>query len=277
MDVTGALRAALERRDVDAVTAALRSHPEFATATFTGWPGHRGVSALGYLTMLRCDTAHDVWRDVPGTGPVAQALLRHGAPLEGVAGERETPLITAASYGDAEVAQVLVAAGAELDAHSAPDSGGVPGETALMHAAVFGMTDVVDVLVRAGARVEGLIEAAAAGDVTAWLTPQSSPDERLLALIVAADHERLAVIDALLDCGTPVDAEDPAFGRQALRLAAANGRPAGVRHLLDRGADPNHRDPVERRTALEWCRRHNQADGTRHERVAALLEPVTTG
>jgi hypothetical protein len=45
---------------------------------------------------------------------------------------------------------VLINAGADIDAISAPDSGGVPSGTALQHAAVFGMTEVVDVLVAAG-------------------------------------------------------------------------------------------------------------------------------
>ena len=60
--------------------------------------------------------------------------------------------MTAASYGDAEVARALVEAGADLEARAADDAGGVPGGSALLHAAVFGMTDIVDVLVGAGAR-----------------------------------------------------------------------------------------------------------------------------
>ncbi|MFG1626107.1 hypothetical protein [Kribbella sp. NPDC049227] len=62
---------------------------------------------------------------------------------------------------------------------------------------------------------------------------------------MSADHQRLAVIDALLEVGTPVDAEDAVWGRQALRVAAGNGRVDGVRHLLEHGSDPNHRDPEQ--------------------------------
>jgi hypothetical protein len=47
---------------------------------------------------------------------------------------------------------VLIDTGADIEAMSAPGSGGVPNGTALQHAAVFGMTDVVDVLVAAGPR-----------------------------------------------------------------------------------------------------------------------------
>ena len=191
--------------------------------------------------------------------------------MDGDPGDKETPLITAASYGDAEVAKVLIDAGADVNAHSAPNSGGVPGGSALLHAAVFGVTDVLDLLVEAGAEVTSLEEAAAAGDITGWLTPQSDPQARIRALVFAADHQRLPVIDQLIDTGTPVDAFDEVWGRQALRIAAQNGRPASVRRLLDHGADPNLRDK-EGRTALDWCRsEQRQLESPGHQEVKAIL------
>jgi ankyrin repeat protein len=42
--------------------------------------------------------------------------------------------MTAASYGDAEVAEVLIEAGADIEARASTDAGGGPGGTALMHA-----------------------------------------------------------------------------------------------------------------------------------------------
>src|SRR5215471_3324162 len=88
-----------------------------------------------------------------GVEPVARMLVELGAPIEGDPRDRETPLITAASYGDVDVARVLIEAGADIDALAAPDSGGVPGGSALLHAAVFGFTDIVDLLVEHGAVV----------------------------------------------------------------------------------------------------------------------------
>ena len=217
------------------------------------------------------------WRDVAGAGALARALIEAGAPVNGDPGEKETPLITAASYGDAEVAQVLITAGADLEATAADDAGGVPGGTALLHAAVFGVTDVLDVLLFAGASVHSIEEAAAAGDTFGWLRPDTPAQARVRALVMAADHERLGAIDELLAAGTPIDANDEVWGRQALRVAAQNARVASVEHLLARGADPNVRDPQDQRTALEWSRRARAGvtDGRAHDRVEAILRAAT--
>ena len=234
-------------------------------------------ATLSDVAMLRYDTRRRVWRDVPSAAAMARRLLAAGAPVDGSPDDRETPLITAASYGDAGVAKVLIEAGADLDRTARADAGGVPGGTALLHAAVFGMTDVLDLLVAAGATVGGIEEAAAASDVTDWLKPETPADAKLRALVMAADHERLDVIDQLLAADTPVDGIDPAFGGHALRTAATNGRPASVGHLLARGADPNLKDE-NGNTPLDLCRqqRREHEDRTGHDLVEAILAPRTT-
>jgi hypothetical protein len=98
------------------------------------------------------------------------------------------------------------------------------------------MTPVLDLLVAAGARVHGIEEAAAAGDLSGRLASDTPLEARIRALVMAADHERLGVIDELLAAGTPIDATDAVFGRQAMRTARENGREASVAHLLARGA-----------------------------------------
>ena len=235
-----ARREILSDRDVTRLGELLAGDPALAARSLEQWCDHpKGARPLGFVAMLRFDAPRlGLTGDLPGTGAVARALLAAGAPPDGEPGDPETPLITAASYGDADVARALIEAGADLEAVAAPDAGGVPGGTAVLHAAVFGMTAVLDVLVAAGARIRGIEEAAAAGDVTGWLTAETPPDARVRALVMAADHERLAVIDELLDAGTPIDAVDPAFGGQALRTATENGRSASIEHLLARGADP---------------------------------------
>ena len=100
------------------------------------------------------------------------------------------------------------------------------------------MTRVLDLLVKAGAQPHGIESAAAVGDITGWLTADTPLQARVRALSFAADHQRLAVIDQLIDAKTPVDAVDELFGRQALRLAAQNGRPQSVRRLLEQERTP---------------------------------------
>jgi len=264
-------RAILNGRDLPRLTRLLAGHPELATTKMEHWRDRTQGDPLGYMAILRFN--HDrlgLPRDLPGTGAIAKALIGAGAPVNGRPGDKETPLITAASCGDAEVAQVLIEAGADIEAISAPDSGGVPSGTALDHAAVFGMTEVVDALVAAGARIHSLEMAAAAGDVTGWPLARFTRQSRIRALVFAADHQRLEVIDQLVAAGTPVNQADAEWQRLPLHTAAGNGRAASVRRLLAHGADPNLRDPEHHRTPLEEC-----LDSPGHDEVEAILRPLT--
>lgn len=268
-------RAILDSADAARLADLLAAHPELAVQRMSGWCDHlHGASPLGYVAMMRYDTGHDVWRDVPGTAALARALLRAGAPVEGDARDAETPLMTAASYGDAQVARVLIDAGADLDATASATAGGVPGGTALRHAVVFNMTDVVDVLLAAGAT--DLVHAAAAGDLTAILTPNTSEEDRVAALRTAAAHGRLDVIDQLVAAATPVDGVDR-DGSTALHEAAYSGRADSVKRLLVHGADPTRRDTRFNSTALGWCQhqREQVGPGNGHDEVEQVLRPLT--
>lgn len=279
------LKTEIDRRDLlddgDAagLAALLAEQPDLATTELTRWRDHPlGASPLNYVAMLRFDTARQCWRDVPAAAALARTLLAAGAPVDGPPGTPETPLATAASYGDAAVAQVLVEAGADLEARAADDTGGVPGGTPLLHAAVFGMTAVVDVLVRAGAQVPDLVQAAATGDLRGFDPHRATPTDRLLALLAAAHHQRLEVLDLLVAAGTPVDEADPIWGRHPLRLAAEDGRPQAVRRLLELGADPARRDG-QGRTPLDLCRagRLLHPDDPAFDQVEALLTAAHRG
>lgn len=272
-------RATLNARDVAAAEAGIAADRSWATADLTGWCDHRhGAAPLSYMAMLRFDAGRlGLAGPLEGTGEMARVLLAAGAPVNGNPGERETPLMTAASYGDADVARVLIDGGAGLDALATPDAGGVPGGSALLHAAVFGMTEVLDALVDAGARIRSSTEAAAGGDITGWPIAAADEEERVRALIMAADHQRLRVIEELLDVGTPIDGVDPVWGRHPLRIAARHGRPASVRLLLERGADPTLRDG-KGRSALDLCQgEHRYLPGPSHDEVAAVLSAAVRG
>lgn len=270
-------REILNSRNLNRLSSLLAEDPDMAVSRMVNWSDHRlGANPLNYIAMIRFDHERlGLPAELSGTGRVAAALIEAGAPVDGPPGESETPLMTAASYGDADVARVLIDAGADIEARASTEAGGVPGGTALMHAAVFGMTRVCDLLVKAGAQPHGIESAAAIGDVTGWLTPGTPLQARIRALTFAADHQRLSVIDQLIDVDTPVDAVDAIFGRQALRLAAQNGRPQSVRRLLEHGADPNLRDE-HGHTALDLCQpAHRYLDNPGHGEVDAILRPLT--
>jgi uncharacterized protein len=263
-------------RDLARVTSLLSEDPGLAVKRMVNWSDHKSANPLAYIAMIGFDHERlGLPGELPGTGEVARALIDAGAPVDGLPDDAETPLMTAASYGDLEVARVLISAGANIDARAGANSGGVPGGTALMHAAVFGMTDVLDLLAGAGGQPHGIESAAAIGDVSGWLTPATPSQARIRALIFAADHQRLGVIDELVEHQTPVDAVDEMFGRHALRLAAQNGRPRSVQRLLSHGANPQLTDE-EGRTALDLCQPgHRYLDNQGHDEVDAILRPIT--
>jgi len=263
----------LNSRDVSRLTRLLAGHPELATTKMERWCDQKSADLIGYMAGLRFNHERlGLPRELPGTGAITKALIGAGAPVNGRPGDKETPLITAASLGDAEVATALIEAGADIEAISAPDSGGVPSGTALQHAAVFGMTEVIDVLVAAGAKIHDLEMAAAAGDVTGWPLDRFTLQSRIRALVFAADHQRLEAIDQLIAAGTPVNEPDAEWGRLPLHTAAGDGRAASVRRLLAHGADPNLRDPGHNTTPLEESQQENSPG---HREVEAILRPLT--
>lgn len=265
---TDNLKKAIDTGDVEAVRTVVASEPDVVSREIPwdeGWGGDTS-EPISYVSLAHFHGLSDHER----MGEIARVLLAAGAPKEGAPDSGETPIVTAASYDQAEVASVLAEAGADLEGrgHAAP------GGTALAHAVYFGNPAVVDVLVRAGAQPRTLAEAAGAGDLSSWPLEGCGAEELAWALRGAVLCERLDVIDQLLVAGTDIHAETD--GGPALQWAAWAGKPAAVRHLVEHGADPERRDREHGSTPLAWCR-HRSSELFRpsagHDAVEAYLEP----
>ena len=148
-----AVRAALHAGDADALARLLDEHPGLARARISSSRG-RGASR----TLLH------VFADWPGHNPhpreIVALLVAAGADLdahtEGSAGE--TPLHWAASSDDVELLDALLDAGASIEARGAVIAGG----TALADATAFGQWRAAERLLERGAHAN-LFEAAVMG------------------------------------------------------------------------------------------------------------------
>jgi ankyrin repeat protein len=141
-------------------------------------------------------------------------LLKKGADVNAAQGDGMTALHWAAVNGDAEVAQMLLYAGANVGAKTR-----IGGYTPLHLAAQVGNAAVIAPLVAAGAQVG----AATATGATALMQAAHSG---------SVDSARI-----LLENGADPNVKETANGQTALMFAAAADRVDVVKLLLARGAD----------------------------------------
>jgi ankyrin repeat protein len=145
-----------------------------------------------------------------------KALLKDGADVNAPLGDGMTALHWAAERGNAELASVLLYAGANPAVVTR-----VGQYTPLHIAARAGNAAVVKALVAAGA------------DVSVKTSPSG-----VVALHLAAASGNPEVITALLDKGSDPNAKEPEWGQTPLIFAAAANRVEAIKVLLARGADP---------------------------------------
>ncbi len=174
-------------------------------------------------------------------------LVARGADVNAAAGrDGRSPLMAAVARGNRGAAEILLAAGAAVEATDRD------GYRALHFAAMSGRSELVPVLARAGATVEARAER---GDTALGLAAAESQVDAVLALLAAgADPDapgrdglpplhRAAMAGAtgaalaLLSRGADVDLTDEASGNTALMLAANRGFIDLVRLLLDQDAE----------------------------------------
>jgi ankyrin repeat protein len=160
----------------------------------------------------------------PFTDPTdtARLLLEHGATLEAIEEEGDTPLIRAASFGGTNVVKVLLAKGANVDARD--DRGMTALIAAACDCAIVDMPDTLDsvkLLLQKGANVN------------------AKDKEGRTALMMAAGWGRADIMRLLLEKGASIDAKDFHGNTALLLLASGSAAPtAGATALLlSRGAN----------------------------------------
>jgi ankyrin repeat protein len=152
-----------------------------------------------------------------GDVAAVRTLLQGGANPSAAQGDGLTALHVAAEVGNLEIARMLIAGRADIEAKSR-----LGGYTPLHLAAGNAHTEVVRALLQARANPRAVT-------TTGGVTP--------LHLAAKALNGELAV-RALVEAGAPVNALERTSGQTPLMCAAGYGRAAAVRELLRAGADP---------------------------------------
>ena len=149
-----------------------------------------------------------------GDREAVRALIKKGLDVNEAQGDGTTALHWAAMKGDAELAQMLIYAGAN---HRATTR--IGAYTPLYLAARGGHGAVVAALLAAGA------------------DPKAETANGTTALMIAAASGDTRTITSLVENGSDINARDKAKGETPLMFAAAFNRVDAVKLLLARGAD----------------------------------------
>ncbi len=150
-----------------------------------------------------------------GDREAVRELLKNGEDVNVAQGDGMTALHWAGQIGDAEMAQMLLYAGADIEAVTR-----LGNYTPLLVAAEAGNASVVKVLLDAGA------------DVSVRTTSGGSTALHLAAAAGSAD-----AVEALLDHGADVNVRQTAWGQTPLMYAADKNRVEAMRVLIAHGAD----------------------------------------
>ncbi|MGE3886354.1 MAG: ankyrin repeat domain-containing protein [Vicinamibacterales bacterium] len=149
-----------------------------------------------------------------GDGEGVKTLLKEAADVNAAQGDGMTALHWAAMNGDAEMAQMLLVAGANVKAVTR-----LGAYTPLFLAARQGRANVIPVLVKAGA------------------DPKQATATGTTPLMAAAASGSADAVTALLDAGADVNAVENVRGLNALMFAASANRHEVIKVLAGRGAD----------------------------------------
>ncbi len=202
-------------------------------------------AVLSVLVAGVCAAAVKPVADAAEGGDTAtiRHLLRAGADVNETHGDGMTALHWAAERGDLELAEMLMVAGANVNAGTR-----LGGYTPLHIASRHGHAAIVQALIAANAD---------AGRVTTT--------SGVLPIHLAAASHDPETVEVLLDAGVDVNALEGAWSQTPLIFAAAANRVEIIGLLLDAGADPSVTarvvDVVER----------ERADKAAEKRLVAVL------
>ncbi len=152
-----------------------------------------------------------------GDATAVKKLLKDGVDVGAAQGDGMTALHWAAERGDVELVELLVYAGANVQAVTR-----IGLYTPLHLAAKKGNSGVVGVLIKGGA------------DVNAKANPSGATAIHLAALSGSAD-----VINQLADAKAEVNARESEWDQTPLIFAASANRADAIKALIKRGADAN--------------------------------------
>jgi ankyrin repeat protein len=183
--------------------------------------GEGSSARTGVLRFAQDDEVADA--AMRGDTGLVRSLIKGGADVNAAQSDGMTALHWAAQSGDVNETQMLIFAGARLEATTRNGA-----YTPLHLAAKAGRAGTVKALAQAGANV-------AAPPSSGGATP----------LHFAASQGNTDAILALLDKGAAVDVKDSAFDQTPLMWAAAAGRTAAVELLAKRGASVKLMSKVE--------------------------------
>jgi ankyrin repeat protein len=179
-------------------------------------------------------------------------LVANGTPVDVRDVLGSTPLLDAAWTGQIEIAEFLIAQGADVNARHSE-----AGSTPLQYAVLTGRTNMAQLLLNAGAHVGGkyrdgqtlLHVAAARGEaqlidllVGAKADVQTLDANGNTPLDSAVLHGQLFAVEALLRHHADASFAHPFDGRGALHEACMRGFANMVQPLVNAGADPTARD-----------------------------------
>jgi ankyrin repeat protein len=242
--------------------AANRSDPETAAALIENGASVNASNRYGVTPLVAA---------CMGTGDVAvvELLLDAGADPDSAMPSGQSALMTAARSGKADVVDLLVARGADIEAREQ-----WRGQNALMWAAAEGHPDTIKTLVEAGADVHARTNAGFTPILFAVRAGHIAATEVLLN-VGAIVNDKVAPVP-----GQPVIEILPGFpqleraggpgGTSALVVAIANAHYELANVLLEHGADPNAAEQG-------WTALHQLAHTRRPNLGKGIAPPEPTG